>query len=371
MATEAADPSPWIARREVMWIRTAVITVALLGLGLAWAGCTKTPEQLVADLGDPQTLVQEKARQALGEMGREAMPYLIEGMSDEAARANCQAMLIEMGEDVIDDVFQKADELCMNDEHSPTVDALYEVLLATCKDSENGGDVLKRYVEYTKEHACNERRALELLLAIEPPKDDVTVDPGENLRYKPMRFAYKADPDLATSRALARVCLYDTELGDRVADMNRDKDEEIYWKQWRLHDPLVRANLARYLNEDIWGVYHDNFIPDILREELKADKDDPLAQLGLFATRWRDRLDGRAIEPLPKAQAGLKAYYDGAAPGTTYDDEACLVFTAMEDIGKEIRKAMAEDEKRQARNIARLDEYMAALKVDKDAYCGG
>jgi hypothetical protein len=331
----------------------------LLLLGLVWSGCTKTPDQYVADLGDPQTLVQEKARQALKELGKEAMPYLIDGMTNEAARANCQAMLIDMGDEVVGDVFDKADDLCMSNENDPTIDALYEVLLATCKDSDAGGTVLKKYIGYSVERSCNEKRALDLMLAIAPPKDDVTVDPGENLRYKPARFAYKADADLATSRALARICLYDFATGDSVADMNRDKDEEIYWKQWRMHDPLVRANTARYLNPDIWGVYEDNFIPDIIKEELKADKDDR-----------RDRFDLDDFDSLPKAQAGLKAYYDNAAGGTVYEDESCLVFAALADMGKDARKAMVdEDEKKYTKHIAKLDEYMTALTIDKDAYC--
>jgi len=330
-------------------------------LSSVMVGCPATPEKMVEDLGDPQTLVQEKARVALKEMGADAIPYLMVGLETEASRENAKNLLIGVGDASFYPAVTKIEEVCGGAEvDEGIIDALIDVVEETATPAE----VLDTYIDFTNDKRCAETKMLELLKRLEPVKDDVTVDPGENLRYVPVRMAYQANPDLPNSRALARICLYDKELGDKVADMNRDKDEAIYWAQWRMHDPLIRANLCVYLNEDIWGAYHDNFIPEILKEEMKADKEDPIAQMGLFASKWRKRADRKAIEPLPIAHQGLKEYY---ANNEHYDDEACQVYTALEDMAVPVRAAL-EDKKRK-KEIEQLDADLALLKVDKDAAC--
>lgn len=336
-----------------------VIVVALLGSVLS--GCPATPEKLVEDLGDPQTLVQEKARVALKEMGADAIPYLMVGLEIEASRVNAKNLLIGVGDAAFYPSVTKIEEVCGAAEvDEAIIDSLVDVVENTATPAE----VLDTYIDFTNDSRCAETKMLELLKRLEPVKDDVTVDPGENLRYVPVRLAYQANPDLPNSRALARICLYDKQLGTKVSIKNRDKDESVYWAQWRMHDPLIRANLCLYLDEDIWGAYHDNFVPEILGEELKANEEDPIAQMGQFASNWRKRADKKAIAPLPLAHQGLKEYF---ANNEHYADEPCLVYTALEGMAVPVRAAL-EDNKRK-KEIEQLDADLALLKVDKDAAC--
>ncbi|MDP7114820.1 MAG: hypothetical protein QGH45_22795, partial [Myxococcota bacterium] len=60
----------------------AAACAVVQAVGIALAGCTKPPDKLVTDLGDSQTLVREKARTALKELGPEAVPFLLDGLTD-------------------------------------------------------------------------------------------------------------------------------------------------------------------------------------------------------------------------------------------------------------------------------------------------
>ncbi len=341
------------------------LTVALIALlALVLGGCTKTPEQLVTELGDSQTLVRAKAEQTLMEMDRaSAIPALLAGITDDEARGGIQTVLIAYGEEVYDPAFARIGEVCTGGEaDQDAVNSLLEVL-------EEVGDpdkILKSYLAATGEGGCAEKALLTLINAIEPPKNDVTIDPGMNLRYKPVRFAYKANPDLTDSRALARLGLYDPELGQKVADMNRDKDETMYWAQWKMHDAIVRASLCRYLSDDIWYSYHDNFIPEYMKEEKKADEEDPLMLMALLASDYRGRsgYDRKAADKVTRVHAGLQTYF---ASNDHYFDEPCLVYTAVEEIAKPARAAL--DEKKRKKEMRELDEALTALAATREQAC--
>ena len=340
-----------------------VILVGLVSLaGLLITGCTKTPEQLVADLGDPQTLVREKAKTQLLELDAQAIPALLGGVAVAEAHGGIRECLTKIGEASYAPTAAKAVELCAaGSPDQAAVDMLMDVLEETGTPEQILGDYLKA----AQAGGCADKAMLQLLMRLEPPKDDVTIDPGMNLRYNPVRFAYKKDPDLATSRALARVCLHDPILGKKVAEMNRDKDEEIYWNQWRMHDPLIRANLTRHLDEVIWGEYHDNFIPDILAEEWKANADDPIVSLAVLATEWRKRrYDAKAAERLTDTREGLKTYF---AANDHFYDEPCLCYQALEEIAKPVRGSL--DENKRQREVQALDEALAALATEREAAC--
>ena len=334
----------------------------VLAAGLLTTGCTKTPEQLVADLGDPQTLVREKAKTQLLELDTQAIPALLGGVAVADAHGGISECLTKIGEESYTPTAAKVVELCAaGDPDQAAVDMLMGVLEETGTPEQILGD----YIKASETGGCADKAMLDLILRIEPPKDDVTIDPGMNLRYSPVRFAYKKDPDLATSRALARLCLHDPVLGKKVAEMNRDKDEEIYWNQWRMHDPLIRANLTRHLDEVIWGEYHDNFIPDILADEWKADADDPITAVAVLGSEWRKRrYDAKAAERLTDAHQGLKTYF---AANDHFFDEPCLCFQALEEISKPVRGAL--DEHKRKRELQALDEALAALATDREAAC--
>jgi len=346
--------------KTMMWVAfAAAISLALGSL----AGCTKTPEQLVADLGDSQTLVREKARVALEEMGTEAIPALLAGMDEHGeALGGIQIVLLAIGEEAYEPCEAKLKEICKAD---PVNDNAVTVLMTVMEEVGTPKQILKTYLAAAAEGGAVDKYMLKLLLRIEPPKDDVTIDPGMNLRYAPVRFAYKKSPDLATSRALARVCLHDTELGAKTSEMNRDKDEEVYWAQWRMQDPLVRAMVSRYMTYDIFHGYHDNFVPKILKEEKKANAEDPMTAMGELATVWRkSRYDTKAPERLALAHAGFKTYF--ATNPHTYD-EPCLIYTALEEISKPVRGAF--DEHNRKREMKALDEALAPLAEDRKAAC--
>lgn len=329
----------------------------VLSAGLLLSACTRPPEKLVEDLGDSQTLVQEKARQALREMGGAAVPYLLDGVATEAARTNVTELLIQAGDPALEPTLGRLEQHCDDP-------ATLESLLAVVEQVGNAGDMLDAYTAATREGRCTEKPLLLTLLALEPPKDDVTVNIKENLRYKPVRFAYKAKPDLASSKALARLCLYDEELGWKVSGMNRDKDEQVYWDQWRMKDPLVRANIAVYLDDVIWSGYYENLIPDILREEAAEDAEHAATKIGQLATGWRKRLNAKAATPLVAAHAAVKTHY-AANPGLF--DEECLCYHAIEQIAEPIRPAL--DKKNRKNWIQTFDEALAAVTADREATC--
>jgi len=340
--------------------------VVLVGLvllvGLLSTGCTKTPEQLVAELGDPQTLVREKAKQQLLDLDAQAIPALLGGVAVADAHGGIASVLIHIGEESYAPTAAKVVELCA----AGTPDqASVNILMRVLEETGTPDQILGDYINAAQVGGCADKAMLDLILRLEPPKDDVTIDPGMNLRYSPVRFAYKKDPDLPTSRALARLCLYDPVLGKKVAEMNRDKDEAIYWNQWRMHDPLIRANLSRHLDDVIWGEYHDNFIPDILAEEWKANADDPIVSMAVLATEWRKRrYDAKAAERLTDTREGLKTYF---ATNDHYFDEPCLCFQALEEITKPVRGSL--DESKRKREVQALDEALAALATDRETAC--
>jgi hypothetical protein len=334
-----------------------MVALALLG-GFALAGCEKPPETLVEELGDPQTLVREQAKEALKEMGPAAIPVTLVALSNEDARDNAKDVLISFGEESYTQTLAKMPELC---ESEAAMAAAVDVLEATGTPTL----IVDAYIAASKAQECTEGALRDLALQIQPDRTDVTIDQNENLRYKPARFLYKGSPDLDTSRALARLCLYDADLGSKALPMTRDKDEAAYWAQWKMHDPLVRASVARYTDDVIWGDYHDNFIPDIVKEEFAADPDDVVAHIGALAANWRKRVDMKAVEPLAAAHAGTKAYYEA---NPHYADEPCLVYKALEDLGNVVGGKLT-DNKRRKKEKAALDEAMAALKADKEAVC--
>lgn len=335
----------------------AAVVAALLG-GLVLAGCEKPPEKLVEELGDPQTLVREQAKESLKEMGPTAIPLVLPALSNPEAQDNVVEVLKYFGEDSYEQTLATMTGFC---EDPAAMAAATGVL----KETGTPTQIVDAYLAATKAQDCTEASLRDLALEIEPDRNDVTVDQSENLRYKPVRFLYKGSPDLDTSRALARLCLYDADLGSKALPMTRDKDEEAYWAQWRMHDPLVRAAVARYTDDVIWGEYHDNFIPDIVEDELEADDSDPVGQIGALAINWRKRVDMDAVEPLARAHAGVKAYYEA---NPHYADEPCLVYKALEDLGNVVGGKL-EDDSRRKREKAALDEAMAALKADKEAAC--
>ncbi len=335
-----------------------LVAVGALALGIALGGCTKTPDKLVIDLGDSQTLVREKARTALKELGPEAVPYLLDGLTDGAVRDGAGGVLVEIGDASLEPTVARLDQLCEDEE---ALDTALHVVTSLATPS----DIVEAYVAASREGRCTERALLEEALALEPDKTDVTVNIKENLRYNPARFAYKANPDESASRALARLCLYDEELGWKVSDMNRDKDQEIYFAQWRMQDPLVRANLAAYLTDVIWSGYYDNEIPAIVKEEVKASPDAAATKIGTFATSWRTRLNGpKSVGQLTDAHTAVKAHY-AASPGMF--DEECLVLHALEEMAAPIRQVL--DEKNRKRDIQALDEAIAAVRTDREAAC--
>ena len=345
--------------RIMAWAAIAVTaTLALGSLG----GCTKTPEQLVVDLGDPQTLVREKARVALIELDTAAIPALLAGLDTAEAYGGIEKVLLAIGEETYAPCEAKLSEACRAD---PVNDQAITVLMNVMEEVGTPKQILSTYLAAVAEGGAVDKYMLKLLLRIEPPKDDVTIDPGMNLRYAPVRFTYKKDPDLATSRALARVCLHDTKLGAKTAEMNRDKDEEIYWNQWRMRDPLVRAMVSRYMTDDIYHAYHDNFAPTILKEERAANAEDPLVAMGELATVWRKRnYDTKAPERITLAYAGFKTYF--ATNPHTYD-EPCLVYTTLEELAKPVRSSL--DENRRKREMKALDEALVPLVADRELAC--
>ena len=350
--------------RGIQRVHTHIVAWVVLVLlaGLLASGCTKTPEQLVTDLGDSQTLVREKAKQGLLELDAQAIPALLGGIEDAEARGGIGRVLTLIGEASYEPSAAKVTELC----GAATVDQeAVDTLLGVLEETGTPNKILNDYLEAVAVGGCVDKAMLGLLLRLEPPKDDVTIDPGLNLRYAPVRFAYKKGPDLATSRALARLCLHDPVLGKKVAEMNRDKDEEIYWNQWRMHDPLIRANLTRHLDEVIWGEYHDNFIPDILAEEWKANPDDPIVSMAVLASEWRkQRYDSKAAQRLADTHQGLQTYF---STHDHYFDEPCLCYQALEEITKPVRGSL--DEAKRKRDVQALDEALAALATDREAAC--
>ncbi len=336
----------------------AAACAVVLAVGIALAGCTKPPDKLVTDLGDSQTLVREKARTALKELGPEAVPFLLDGLTDGEARAGAAGVLIEIGDVSLEPTLARLDQLCEEEE---ALDSALHVITSLASPS----DIVDAYVAASREGRCTERALLGESLALKPDKTDVTVNIKENLRYKPVRFAYKASPDQSSSRALARLCLYDEALGWKVSDMNRDKDEAIYFAQWRIKDPLVRANLATYLTAVIWSGYYENEIPAIVKEEVKADPDHAATKLGLLATGWRGRLNGpKAVAQLTEAHAAVVAHY--AAESGMFDEE-CLCLHAVEEMAEPIRQLL--DEKNRKKDIQALDEVVAAVRTDREAAC--
>ncbi len=350
--------------RGTQYIHTQLVFVFGLVLlaGLLTTGCTKTPEQLVTDLGDPQTLVREKAKTQLLELDTQSIPALLAGIDNPEAMGGIGNVLTLIGEESYAPTAARVAELCAVAEPN---DEAVDILLGVLEEVGTPDQILDDYLKATATGGCVDAAMLKLLLRLEPPKDDVTIDPGMNLRYSPVRFAYKKDPDLATSRALARLCLHDPALGKKVAEMNRDKDEEIYWNQWRMHDPLVRANLTRHLDEVIWGEYHDNFIPDILADEWKANADDPITAVAVLGTEWRKRrYDRKAAERVTDAHQGLKTYF---AANDHFYDEPCLCYQALEEITKPVRGAL--DEHKRKRELEALDGALTALATDREAAC--
>jgi len=335
-----------------------VFTCAALLAGLVLAGCEKPPEKLVEELGDPQTLVREQAKESLKEMGPTAIPLILPALTSDEARDNVVEVLTYFGEESYEQTLASMDNFCEED-------AAMAAATGVLKQTGTPTQIIDAYIAASKAQTCTEASLRDLALEIEPDRSDVTVDQSENLRYKPARFLYKGNPDVDTSRALARLCLYDVDLGKTALPMTRDKDEEAYWAQWRMRDPLVRASIARYTDDVIWGDYHDNFIPEIVKEELKADPHDAMGNIGALAINWRKRVDMRAVEPLAKAHAGVKAYYEA---NPHYEDEPCLVYKALEDLGNVVGGKLADD-KRRKKEKAALDEAMAALKADKETAC--
>lgn len=346
-----------IQQKRARYSIHTVVALVLLG-GFVLAGCEKSPETLVEELGDPQTLVREQAKEALKEMGTAAIPLTLGALADDEARDNAKEILIYFGEESFTQTLAKMPELCQSEASKA---AAIDVLEATGTPTK----IVDAYIAASKTQECTEGALRDLALKLQPDRTDVTVDQNENLRYKPARFLYKGNPDLDTSRALARLCLYDADLGSKAFPMTRDKDEAAYWAQWRMHDPLVRASVARYTDDVIWGDYHDNFIPEIIKEEFTADPDDAVAHIGALAANWRKRVDMKAVEPLAAAHAGVKAYYEA---NPHYEDEPCLVYKALEDLGNVVGGKLTDD-KRRKKEKAALDEAMTALKVDKEAVC--
>jgi hypothetical protein len=344
---------------------TITLTIALISLlALALGGCTKTPDQVVADLGDPQTLVRAKAEQSLMEMDRAtAIPALLAAIDNTDARDGIQGVLIAYGEEVYDPTFARIGEVCRATEiDQVSVDSMLKVL----EEIGTPQQILDSYMAASKDGGCAEKALLTLVNRIEPPKNDVTIDPGMNLRYKPVRFAYQGNPDLTDSRALARLGLYDPELGQKVADMNRDKDEAVYWAQWKMHDAIVRASLCRFLSEDIWYSYHDNFIPDTMKEEEKADPEDPMMLMADLASGYRDRTgyDRKAAEKITRLNASLQTYF---ASNDHFYDEPCLVYQAVEEMAKPSRAAL--DEKKKKKEMKALDEALTVLAATRELAC--
>ena len=338
-----------------------VLTTAL-SIVLAVTGCTKPPEQLVVDLGDPQLLVREKAKQGLLELDKQAIPALLAGIEDGEAQGGIGNVLTKIGEASYEPSSVRIHELCKADE--PNKGAIAE-LMKVMEAVGTPAEILDSYLAAAAEGGCADRAMLSLIKRIQPPKNDVTIDPGTNLRYKPVRFRYKRGPDLTASRALARLCLYDPVLGNKAMEMTRDKDEEVYWNQWRMHDPLVRASVSRHMSDIIWGEFHDNFVPDILAEEEKANPEDPLMLMGELATYWRGRrYDPYAASRLTRAHQGLEVYF---ATNDHFFDEPCLCYQALEEIAKPVRGSL--DSANRKKEMQALDEALAPLAADREAAC--
>ncbi len=336
------------------WVATSA---AVLIAGAMVAGCAKPPDKLVTDLGDSQTLVREKARTALKELGPEAVPYLLDGLTDPGVRDGASGVLVEIGDASLVPTLARLDKLCADEEALDSA-----MLVAVTLGSPT--DLLEAYLAASKEGRCTEKKLMDEVLGLEPDKTDVTVNIKENLRYAPVRFAYKATPDLPTSKALSRLCLYDEELGWSVSDKTREIDQQIYFDQWRIKDPLIRANMAAHLTDVIWSGYYDNEIPAILKEEAKEDPEHAATQIGLLATSWRTRINASAIAHLAGAHAAVKAYY---ATNTGLFDEECLCLHAIEQTAKPLRQTL--DEKNRKRDIQALDEALAAVTADREAAC--
>ncbi len=342
-----------VTRHLVATCTALVLAGALLG------GCEKTPDKLVIDLGDSQTLVREKARTTLKDLGPEAVPFLLDGLVQGGDVTSGSAdVLIEIGDASLEATTARLEQLCENDEAMGAAMRVFKALGSPT-------DVLNAYTDATTEGRCTEKMLLAEVLALEPDKTDVTVNIKENLRYKPARFAYKAGPAQPASRALARLCLYDEELGWAVAEKNRDLDQQIYFDQWRMKDPLVRANLAAYMTDWIWTGYYDNEIPGILKAETKEDAANVATAIGVAATEWRTRLNGaKAVARVTEAHTAVKAHY---ASNSGLFDEECLCLYALEEITEPIRQTL--DEKNRKRDIQALDEAKAAITADREAAC--
>lgn len=332
---------------------------ALVLTGVFVGGCTKTPDKLVIDLGDSQTLVREKARTALNELGPEAVPYLLDGLTQGGdVTDGASGVLVEIGDASLEPTMARLEQLC---EDEQAMSAAMHVV----KTLGSPADILNAYTGATTEGRCTEKMLLGDVLALEPDKTDVTVNIKENLRYKPVRFAYKAAPALPVSKALARICLYDEELGWAVADKNREMDQQIYFAQWKMKDPLIRANLSTYMTDWIWTGYYDNEIPGLLKEEIKEDPADAATAIGVAATEWRTRLNGqKAVTRVTEAHSAVKAYYAG---NTGLFDEECLCLWALEEITEPIRQTL--DEKNRKRDIQALDDAKAAITADRETAC--